>query len=56
MAETKQCLKDSITLKCLTHCTLRDVKKPNEWSKFNAGCCDKICNLKFEGCYHICQK
>ncbi|CAD8149388.1 unnamed protein product [Paramecium pentaurelia] len=48
LAGTKQCLKDSITLKCLTHSTLRNVKQPNDWSKFEAGCCDKICNLNLK--------
>ncbi|CAK75643.1 unnamed protein product (macronuclear) [Paramecium tetraurelia] len=56
MAQAKNCLSKFITLKCLKHGTLRKVYQPNDWLKYQAGCCDKICDYNFEGCYHRCKK
>ncbi|CAD8155058.1 unnamed protein product [Paramecium octaurelia] len=56
MAYAKKCLNNFITLKCLNHGTLRKVQQPSDWFKFQAGCCDKICDYNFEGCNHRCTK
>ncbi|CAD8066812.1 unnamed protein product [Paramecium sonneborni] len=55
LAQNKNYLQDFITLKCLTHNTLRKVEKSNEWFKLDAGCCQMTCNEQFDECNHICQ-